>query len=704
MFNFKARFELSWHSNSCCLVWLVLFFLFPNLSNASENVELKFKYLYDHENSFELSEIYEKHNLHRFQHVDSLNFGRASGTIWLAIDVPRSLIGKYFVPSYFGFEEFSVYELVDESSKFSLVRSMGIGKIPSWQQHKMIAPQFQFELTQTTMLLKLKSPFAMRVPYQVLSANERFIEAFSSNQIFQITLGFLLCVVFYGFLMTIVGKKASFLFFAMYLLFVKIFLISSLMGFTAAFIPTLDTLNYQFIILLSSNLGFAFLGLFALEFLPKELIPRLRYTIKFLSYSLFALSTIYLVLPKENAYFLLSKVFNLMVIILQVAVLVGMASVMKKIGTPAYFFFGGLISFLFGVTCYMLHINNIVNLGVFGENVLFIFPLLETTLLSIALSIRIRDSEQEKEEIMQEEVINRKFRTFVNILCHDLSNAVMKIQFCVSKGKRKLIELPNVELVAPVIPLMDKTNGAIENITGMIENVRDMQSFALGKKKIKLVKVDCNDAIIDTISRLQHRLIAKDIKVHVKSQKGINVLALTNEKLLIDSIMVNILSNAIKFSEKGSRIDFSILQYEGYGYIEIRDYGLGIPDEILKNLFRDDKETSRAGTSGESGTGFGMPIAKEMIANIGGSIAVKTSTEKGASGTAFSLAVPIWKPSDTLESRKNQQSESIIHKSKNYWMEKVLKKEVSEVNQAEKYFELDQSKFEMQEELLDIEI
>lgn len=352
----------------------------------------------------------------------------------------------------------------------------------------------------------------------------------------------------------------------------------------------------------------------------------------------------------------------------------------------------------------MLHINNIVNMGVFGENVLFIFPLLETTLLSIALSIRIRDSEQEKEEIMQEEVINRKFRTFVNILCHDLANAVMKIQFCVAKGKRKLIEIPDVELVAPVIPLMDKTNSAIENISGMIENVRDMQSFALGKKKIKLVKVDCNDAIIDTISRLQHRLVAKSIQIHVKSQKDVNVLALSNEKLLIDSIMVNILSNAIKFSEEGSRIDFSILQHEDIGYIEIRDYGLGIPKDILKNLWREDKETSRTGTSGEAGTGFGMPIAREMIGNIGGSLAVKTSTEKGKSGTSFSLAIPIWKPSDTLKPRNTEQSESYLSKFKKYLLERVLKKEMKETNLAEKYFEFNLSEFDMQEEILDIDL
>jgi signal transduction histidine kinase len=58
--------------------------------------------------------------------------------------------------------------------------------------------------------------------------------------------------------------------------------------------------------------------------------------------------------------------------------------------------------------------------------------------------------------------------------------------------------------------------------------------------------------------------------------------------------------------------------------ITIKDSGIGMPDEIRHNVFKKDKQTSRIGTEGEKGTGFGMPLVKNYMEHFGGKIKVES--------------------------------------------------------------------------------
>jgi len=91
-------------------------------------------------------------------------------------------------------------------------------------------------------------------------------------------------------------------------------------------------------------------------------------------------------------------------------------------------------------------------------------------------------------------------------------------------------------------------------------------------------------------------------------------------------VVNNIISNAIKFSHPGQTINITAQRGANDVRLLIQDHGVGIPPKILEHLFRNDQPTSRAGTGGERGTGYGMPVVKAYMTRYGGDISVESHT------------------------------------------------------------------------------
>ena len=103
--------------------------------------------------------------------------------------------------------------------------------------------------------------------------------------------------------------------------------------------------------------------------------------------------------------------------------------------------------------------------------------------------------------------------------------------------------------------------------------------------------------------------------------------------------MNNILTNALKFSHPQSKILIRADRKEDGLRLSVRDFGIGIPPDLLQDLFDITKATSRAGTGGESGTGFGMPLMKRFINSYGGRIEIHSREKTEDHGTEVSDGV-----------------------------------------------------------------
>lgn len=108
-----------------------------------------------------------------------------------------------------------------------------------------------------------------------------------------------------------------------------------------------------------------------------------------------------------------------------------------------------------------------------------------------------------------------------------------------------------------------------------------------------------------------------------------------------NQIFSNIISNAIKFSPIGGKIDISFQKINDNIKIHIRDFGAGISKEVKEHIFSATKSTTMLGTSGEKGTGLGMPIVKEYMDRLGGKIQI-LDLPPDQNGTCFELEFQLY--------------------------------------------------------------
>lgn len=134
------------------------------------------------------------------------------------------------------------------------------------------------------------------------------------------------------------------------------------------------------------------------------------------------------------------------------------------------------------------------------------------------------------------------------------------------------------------------------------------------------------------IIRSQTREKRQEFMIHVHRIETEEVEA---DKLRLKQILLNILSNAVKYTPKGGKIVFDITEvpkkkgsFAQYQF-RISDNGQGMGEEYLKNLFDPFSREVQSTVNPVSGTGLGMPIAKSLVELMGGSIHVKSKLGKG---------------------------------------------------------------------------
>ena len=206
---------------------------------------------------------------------------------------------------------------------------------------------------------------------------------------------------------------------------------------------------------------------------------------------------------------------------------------------------------------------------------------------------------------------NAETKELLHIVCHDVCNqffaaslAMDLINECPGEDFRKL--LPRVAL-------------SLKNGIGLTQLVREL--CRVEDKQLQLQPVILRQALNEAVQLVEDRLRSKNITVTVDAPD----LVVSAEPLsLINSVLGNLLTNAIKFSHPGGAIAVTATTGPGSACITVQDHGIGMPPHVLETLFDVAKSISRTGTAGERGTGFGMPLMQKFIRQFGGSVEVET--------------------------------------------------------------------------------
>lgn len=228
-------------------------------------------------------------------------------------------------------------------------------------------------------------------------------------------------------------------------------------------------------------------------------------------------------------------------------------------------------------------------------------------------------------------VSNNERKELLHVLCHDLSNPLGAIV-----GILELLELEG-EFKEFANLMLKAANNGLE-IIDLVRKLRALEEDLLSRE---MVEMNLSQAIEESVVILYQRFTEKEIQPQIQVDKALSVIV--EPVSFKNSVLNNILTNAIKFSFKNSQILISAEPQDENVKLIVRDYGIGMSKQLLEHLFDINKATSRVGTEGESGTGFGMPLVRKFIQSYSGRIEIDSWEEKESPenhGTEVRILLP----------------------------------------------------------------
>lgn len=226
--------------------------------------------------------------------------------------------------------------------------------------------------------------------------------------------------------------------------------------------------------------------------------------------------------------------------------------------------------------------------------------------------------------------LNQTKDKFFSIIAHDLKNpfnAIINSSYLILKKGKTYDE----EKLYKYIKLINTSSNHAYNL---LENLLHWSRKQTGKliKNSELLKI--STLIDEEISNLNNLLENKQITIKTQYAEYNSVYCDAN---MIKTVVRNLLTNAIKYSNRDSEILISTMNDEGGIKVSIKDKGIGMSDEKIQRLFKIDSDQSVPGTENEKGTGLGLILCKEFVEENGGALSIISEPGKGST---FSFTLP----------------------------------------------------------------
>jgi signal transduction histidine kinase/ActR/RegA family two-component response regulator len=174
-----------------------------------------------------------------------------------------------------------------------------------------------------------------------------------------------------------------------------------------------------------------------------------------------------------------------------------------------------------------------------------------------------------------------------------------------------------------------------QNIFNLLENLLEWSQMQHDHTAFKPEMNSLYHLITDCIKILSETIRKKDIRITVSIDEDQEIFA---DKNMFQSVIRNLVSNAVKFTPKGGEVNVSAyLTENNSSVIKVSDTGIGMNNEMVSNLFRLNVNCSRPGTEGENSTGLGLLLCKEFVERHGGELWVESEEGKGS---LFCFTIP----------------------------------------------------------------
>lgn len=242
-----------------------------------------------------------------------------------------------------------------------------------------------------------------------------------------------------------------------------------------------------------------------------------------------------------------------------------------------------------------------------------------------------QDVTELKQAEQQLKALNQTKDKIYSIVAHDLKNPFTSLL-----SYSQIIQAKSHTLGAEKVSQIAKSmNKAAKEAYALLENLLNWASLQSGMLKATPATI-CIKTLFNGIEKLMSPAVqAKDITLQFNLPEEVGVMA---DQQMLETILRNLISNAIKFSYEGSVINVTAKKDGSNCIFEVSDQGIGIAEAESKRLFEEGRNYTIMGTHKESGTGLGLMLCREFVEANNGKIWLKSELGEGSS---FFFSLPL---------------------------------------------------------------
>ena len=242
--------------------------------------------------------------------------------------------------------------------------------------------------------------------------------------------------------------------------------------------------------------------------------------------------------------------------------------------------------------------------------------------------------EQQKHLVDQLSKANAAKDRFLGMCAHDLRNPLSSI--------RGLAELLGENAIGDITPeqreIVETIHGASQSMLQLVNELLDVATIEAGHLKLDKVPTSVVEIVERSVHLSNIEAAKKNMRVELVAAVGDPMVEVDRNKMR--QVVDNLISNAVKYSPKGSVITVQIHSDDLAAGFAVRDNGPGIPENERHKLFRDYGRLSTTPTGGEKATGLGLAICRKIVEAHQGTIGVNNLPGHGAE---FFVSLPLYK-------------------------------------------------------------
>ena len=225
-----------------------------------------------------------------------------------------------------------------------------------------------------------------------------------------------------------------------------------------------------------------------------------------------------------------------------------------------------------------------------------------------------------------------QIRNLLRTISHDIASPLSVVEFSVKSSLKQ----------TPEDKYLKRIQNASRSMGQILSQVRELDALDSGLIGLNIETVQLLSLIESVVDLFEIRIQEKNLTVEIKCQP--EILVSVDQNVFKLQILTNLLTNAIKFSDRNGRIQIMAEPKEEQVILQIRDYGMGIEPERLQKYHQGEFLKSSSGTEKETGTGFGMSLIQSALSSHQATMTIESKTKEQTqgqdSGTLVTLSFP----------------------------------------------------------------